>query len=705
MKNAIAQRIAVVVTICLVTIMIVAALPTWAAMALCDAVGGDRREQNMLDAVRVTANVTELPPQITLQWEPHTSATGYNIYRKARSATAWGSPTTISVTTSYTDTALALGDSFEYRVERLSGDLCASQSGYIYAGVAVPLVEERGKVVLLVDDRFTTTLESELARLESDLIGDGWQVIRHDLSMSSTVTATKAVIASEYAADPANVNSVFIFGHLPVPYSGNHSIDGHQLKAFPADVFYGDMDGVWTDTTVNNAGAENPNVPNDGVYDQVQLLASADSADHTPELAVGRVDLFNMPAFSESEETLLRRYLDKDHAFRHKQISVLPRAWISDNLGKQFGWETPGIGMWHSLVPLVGSNTYTSDVDLPLETTGIYRSHFHPYDQYGVDLADPIYGANANTPEKNYDDGGFLFLDANSTGSYEFMLDSGSTNDYTFFDPPIIFNVLFGSFFGDWDTTNNFMRATLGQQTYGLGSVWSVWGAWQFHHMGLGEPIGNSIVATHNSTIETNGEQLYNLYYDYTTPEMSFLGDPTLRIHIVAPPTELTATGAILTWANSAETVQGYHVYRANPVGTFVRLTPIPISTTLFTDPTPPEGEATYMVRAVKLETTPSGSYYNASQGAFVTTTVEADATAIELTAVTQQPSHPTNILTALSVLLLLTITTMWQRVEHHLTQFEPSNQPQTGETGESYRQKPSSRRIVHPHASTNRVR
>jgi hypothetical protein len=415
---------------------------------------------------------------------------------------------------------------------------------------------------------------------------------------------------------------------------------------------------------VNNPGAENPNVPGDGVYDQAELLAFTDSADHTPELAVGRVDMFDKPAFitaGVSETALLRRYLDKDHAFRHKTISVLPRAWISDNLGKHFGWETPGIGMWHSLVPLVGSNTYTSDVDLPFETTGIYRSHFHPYAQYGVQATDPIYGGNANSAEPNYDSGGFLFLDANSTGSYDFMTDSGSTNDYTFFDPPVIFNILFGSFFGDWDTTDNLMRATLGQKTYGLGAVWSVWGAWQFHHMGLGEPIGNSMVATHNSTIETNGDQLYNLYYDYTTPEMSFLGDPTLRLQIVAPPTELTATGATLTWTQSAETVEGYHVYRANPAGAYIRLTTTPITTTTFTDPAPPDGDAAYMVRTYKLETTPSGSFYNASQGAFVTTTIEVYSTAVNLSAVAQNDSQNAAPFVAFAF-LLLTTALAWRR-------------------------------------------
>src|SRR5207302_6996296 len=50
--------------------------------------------------------------------------------------------------------------------------------------------------------------------------------------------------------------------------------------------------------------------------------------------------------------------------------------------------------------------------------------------------------------------------------------------------------------------------------------------------------------------------------------------------------------------------------------GPFTRLTGSLLTAATFVDASAPSG-ATYMVRAVKLENTPSGSYYNASQGIF----------------------------------------------------------------------------------------
>src|SRR5437870_2373662 len=114
----------------------------------------------------------------------------------------------------------------------------------------------------------------------------------------------KALIQSDYAADPANVKAVFLFGHVPVVRSGNLDVDGHQPRPMPADVFYGDMDGDWTDSD------------GDGVFDQNTIPTDV-------ELEVGRVDFadlpgrltWNGPATFPGELELLRQYLNKDHSF------------------------------------------------------------------------------------------------------------------------------------------------------------------------------------------------------------------------------------------------------------------------------------------------------------------------------------------------------------------------------------------------------
>ena len=66
------------------------------------------------------------------------------------------------------------------------------------------------------------------------------------------------------------------------------------------------------------------------------------------------------------------------------------------------------------------------------------------------------------------------------------------------------------------------------------------------------------------------------------------------------------------------------------------------------------------MVRAVRLETTPSGSYMNASQGLFINTTTVA--TAVGLT--TNSAENTSHLWVA--PLALLTMMALWQLAQLH---------------------------------------
>ena len=98
------------------------------------------------------------------------------------------------------------------------------------------------------------------------------------------------------------------------------------------------------------------------------------------------------------------------------------------------------------------------------------------------------------------------------------------------------------------------------------------------------------------------------------------MGDPTLRMHIVEPPSEVkivpTRSGHEVQWTAPQEAVDGYHVYRAQSAnGPWTRLTPVPITVTRFSPALSSRILPFYMVRSIKLTTTPTGSYWNSSQG------------------------------------------------------------------------------------------
>lgn len=564
-------------------------------------------------SVQVDSVVEVSPPKITLNWPQATNGipASYTVYRKAPRATNWGSGIALPGTaTTYADTGVTLGRAYEYRVVKAA--TAYTGYGYVETGINVPLVENRGAVVLIVDRTCATDLAVELTRLRGDLVGDGWTVLRHDVGRSDSVVRVKNLIKADYDAAPDQVKSVFLFGHVPVPYSGKLNPDNHpdHVGAWPADVYYGDMHGNWTDRSVAYLQTLNTdpidaarltNMPGDGKFDQSTIPAAVD-------LEVGRVDLANMPGRSsatnaptfQSEVALLRQYLNKDHNFRHRLLNVPRRAIVGDYFGVR-GGEAFSASGYRSFAPLVGAENIAN---LNLATGPAQRGWISTLAAHDYLLA---YGCGP---------GGYATVDGlGSTGP----TNDGNSVDMVTNNVQAVFTLIFGSWFGDWDHEDDIMRSILAAPTCSLATAWSGRPHWFVHSLGLGETIGYTARLTQNNT------GLYQNQVNISTNQIhiALMGDPTLRLHPVAPGGSvagvMTTVGTALTWAPSPDVVIGYHVYRATSTTSApVRLTDVPTRKTSFVDPAPLPG-ATYMVRAVKLESTPSGSYYNASQGIFWT--------------------------------------------------------------------------------------
>jgi hypothetical protein len=172
--------------------------------------------------------------------------------------------------------------------------------------------------------------------------------------------------------------------------------------------------------------------------------------------------------------------------------------------------------------------------------------------------------------------------------------------------------MLDGSYFGDWTYPDSLLRACLAGAHYGLAAVWVRGVQWHFETAGLGEPLCEGMVRTANVDLAM------------TRPSLSLMGDPTLRLQVLDPPTDLRATArrrgrVALEWTPSAAPGAQYYVYRSSsPDGPFTRLSPAALDLRTFTDNAAPRGRKTYQVRALKLTSTGSGSFTNISQAAWV---------------------------------------------------------------------------------------
>ena len=580
-------------------------------------------------AVLAEAVVAATPsPSITLKWPLESLATGYRISRKPLADKTWVQVgTALGSATSWIDTNVTAGQAYEYKVIRTTTIMANTDDwsppelaplttyGYLYSGINLPPVDHRGTVILIVDTTIAAACSAELALLQADLIGDGWSVIRHDVLRGTEnlsvgpgpyektgAPTVKQLIVTDYLKNPKEVKSVLLFGHVPVPYSGIFTPTGHAPEhtgAFPADVYYGDMDGAWTDNVVYKTNATVAglyytcwNIPGVGKFDQTWVPSEV-------ELEVGRVDLWNM---FQTETTLLKQYITKSHNHRHA-LTVLPRRTLimEGESDKNYGNEQGG---WRSWSPLVGASNLVS---------GYFHQEFVTSKQAYLGFC--VTGSGDNQR-----------IGPGATAATMF------SEDYATNAINLVFSMSFGSHHGDWDKVRNLLRAPLASSTNGLASVYGLRPSCYLHTLGLGGTFGETIRLKQNNTTT------YPLYDSSQSGgiHIALMGDPTLRLFTVKPPSALITSKdgnnhPVLSWQASTDSpLLGYYVYRgADPNGPFARLTANPVTTNIWTDSSISSGTFTYQVKAAKLETTPSGTYVNTSQAITGTVTAAANTAGV----------------------------------------------------------------------------
>ncbi len=521
----------------------------------------------------------------------------------------------------YTDTTVQLGVAYEYQVFTRRTDPSQwndwhdtfdASFGYVATGIDVPALHERGGIILVVDDTLAAGLAADLEAYAQTLVGAGWTVQhitapRHQDYPNTTATpALKNQIASIYDSDPAHYKGVILIGRVQIPYSGDNNPDGHGRRAWPADAYYGDMTGTWTDDTVNRStfnDSRNHNVPGDGKFDQRFV--------ENMELFVGRIDFSNLPALHNqglTEEEMIRRYLRKNFRHRTGVIELENSGLLADG----FKFYTAGYSGW----------------------TG-FRGVGSLFDRAA--LFEPISGA---TLRKTVLENEYRMAYVSSAGNYNGLGRNSLDSDlFAYGEVPIQFLFPFGSYFGDWDSpANNFLKMSLAGEKYGLVSMWGNAPETLVHPMAMDRPIGESLLISMDRARNFDTDY-YGNNHSFTLPvatplyrfqegmgnevgsvQHAILGDPTLTLYNIPPARNLQVargSGNTLTWQTAPGNPLGYHVYRAaTAAGPFTRLTASAVQNTTFFD-ADGGGTDVYMVRTEAAFSSSKGSFRILSQGIF----------------------------------------------------------------------------------------
>ncbi|MBI3413811.1 MAG: hypothetical protein HY043_00605 [Verrucomicrobia bacterium] len=601
---------------------------TWRVTSTPISVDGGSLAASTVPIVTATG-ITGPPARIDLTWTnvSHNSQTNYAVLRRVNGTATW---TTIVASTnvpSFSDTTIATGTIYDYKV--VDNNIPNSQQYELaQGGVSIPAVHNRGKALLLIETNLASQIGTSLNRFTNDLIGDGWQVIinpnapRHiDAWTTSSIPNGTNVLANKAwikANTDATTKAVIILGHVTVPYSGLLASDGHSTQngappphhagAWSADVFYGDIagDAAWQDdssTSLQDSNFnENDQYPNDGKF-------TNDYATATIQLAVGRIDFARLTSFGiadnstslqSGEVALINQYLSKNHNYRLKTGRTFP--------------------LLDQIIATTYVDTGLAMIDARRATESFYGSWpgkltvGEPFrDNYNY-LKAPLRYIWAFTEGGGYNDQIYnSSFNAFNPSGLVYTTDLIKTNS----EPLIGFWAIHGSFFADFNLSNNIARGILAKPSFTLAVLPSSAfnPRWRLGLMALGDTLGASFLYSINNNFTNTGT------FPTIHRWLSIQGDPTLRHQPIKPPaitgTSHIGTTVTLNW-NLGESGSQYYVYRAAAVnGPYTLLTPTPLAVNTQTYSTSDSASQTYyMVRGALNVVSGIGSYENLSQGA-----------------------------------------------------------------------------------------
>lgn len=549
------------------------------------------------------------PPTINLSWAPNNFIKFYEVYRRNYPVQAFERIATNITETSYTDANIVPDMTYEYLIlarcstrvvlNQVENNFVWAATGYLMAGhKKEPL--RYGTALILVDETQAEAIKEELDGYIDGLVVSGWNVVARNVPRAETfdgakVKQVKSAILAEKAKNP-DISTVVLIGHVPVPYSGNfiaqpgqtYPPDGHEEHggAWPSDLYYGVLEeDLWTDMTANNTlpgRPENDNIPGDGKFDQSTIPGRV-------ELQIGRIDFYNLKMSSQSETELLKRYFGKVHKFKNGISLFNKKTLIDDNFpAVNFGFlENFSSGGWRNGAALTGKDN-VAEADW--------------FSDLGKDSYLFAYGTGP----------GYY----NSCGGVT-QSDQMATNPHS-----AAFTLLFGSYFGDWDSESNLMRTAIASEPSILTCSWSARPHWYMHSMAFGYPIGHTAMTAQNNSNDYFNMLVYEYdgdIYDGESVQVAtrrihpaLMGDPTLtaldperNATDLLPPAGLTivkkgSKDISITWEIPlVEKIHHYDIFRSegSKLGPWAKLNDEPLTHGEYIDNSTFEGEVWYMVR------------------------------------------------------------------------------------------------------------
>jgi len=247
-----------------------------------------------------------------------------------------------SLPKSYDQWKAEIGEPAPFEIEQLTTTSLAKTSA---AGT---------KFLVVVNSALYPEIVASIDRYILELAGEGYSV-DFCLTSGGTPEEFRTFLQGRYAA---GIEGCVLIGDFPVPWYETFGCwdEPGETEQFPCDLFYMDLDGVFTDNNLN------------GLYDQ-------HSGDGAPEIYVGRLLASQLIMGNADEASLVQNYFEKNHLYRSELRPLNNRAlvYVDDDWADSGPYWDENVGLAYDDRTLVDDEYTTIDTDYEDRLTHNYE--------------------------------------------------------------------------------------------------------------------------------------------------------------------------------------------------------------------------------------------------------------------------------------------------------------------------------------------
>ncbi|MDD4052993.1 MAG: hypothetical protein PHR28_13990, partial [candidate division Zixibacteria bacterium] len=318
--------------------------------------------------------------------------------------------------------------------------------------------KSRGTVCVIINSGIYPGLEEAIGGYITDLARDGYAVEMHAIT-GGTAQDVRSFLAARHTA---GIDGAVLIGDFPVAWYKTYCWDPIEEEQFPCDLYYMDLDGIWTDTGI------------DGIF-ETHTGATA------PDIWLGRLTASPLTMTGQTETQLLQNYFIKNHLYRTGSLPVNDQAlvYIDDDWSSGSDWESYCVGLTYADRTVVADDYTTVADDYAQRLRQYYELvevwvHSDPLKHYfkippdvwsttlgvgemvGIDPPGVFYNlfacSNARYVEANYMGGWYIFRSSAGLAAVG-SAKTGSMLNFDAFYQPLGSGSNIGEAFFDWFTS------------------------------------------------------------------------------------------------------------------------------------------------------------------------------------------------------------------------------------------------------------